>query len=407
MPSLNELVGEQKMKSDIKSIPFRHRYLQSQVVGPAQSNGYIRFTLPRANAGYLDVSTLRFRGLLNVDTVDASARLAGHDASILIDRVRVVAGSSVIFDQEHNQLISNSTNANFDVTDIDYQNYERALSDYPQDQSRISQVQTAHTADRICIFRLGPQGSFLNQNALIPLEGMKDVLHIDLYFSNPSECFLSTDTALTYTFQKPELNWMALYSQSLDMHYSRSVVSYHSTNYGHRYNQIQSGTSQVNLSIPSNSSNVSGIITFVRDQALNTGSDITKEKLENCFYNATEYEQSDFRVATKSIYDEPLGPDINEYYAQLHHQFPEISTSRHITPVGFQGNQFIHAVNLSGAPTQYTRNLVSGVRSSILNTDMHLQIRFKNPTTVTLQLDHYVISDVVYSFANGRITLDL
>ena len=236
---------------------------------------------------------------------------------------------------------------------------------------------------------------------------MKDVLHIDLYFSNPSECFLSTDTALSYSFQKAELNWMALYSQSLDMHYSRSVVTYHSQNYSHRYNQIQSGTSQVNLAIPSNSSNVSGILTFTRNQALNTGSDITQEKLENCFYHATEYDQSDFRIATKSIYDEPLGPDINEYYQQLHHQFPEISRSRHMTPSGFQTDQFIHAVNLSGAPVQYNKNLVSGVRSSVLNTDMHLQLRFKSPTTVTLQLDHYVISDVVYSFANGRITLDL
>jgi hypothetical protein len=151
MPSLDKLVGSQKTVSYIRSVPFRHRYLNAQTVGPSVSNGPIRFTLPRVNAGMLDVSTLRFRGLLNVMTSDPTARMAGHDASILFDRIRVTNGNTVILDVEHNSLISNFTNGLMTPTDVDYQNYERALSDYPQDTARTSQVTTAHTANRIVI----------------------------------------------------------------------------------------------------------------------------------------------------------------------------------------------------------------------------------------------------------------
>jgi hypothetical protein len=401
MPSLDKLVGSQKTVSDIRSVPFRHRYLNAQTVGPSVSNGPIRFTLPRVNAGMLDVSTLRFRGLLNVVTSDPTARLAGHDASILFDRIRVTNGSTVILDIEHNSLISNFTNGLMTPTDVDYQNYERALSDYPQDTARTSQVTTAHTNNRIVIGKLGPKDSFLNQKALIPLEMINSPLHIDLYFSDPAVCFLSTDSSLTYSFDSLELNWDALYSASLNAHYSGSPVSHHATMYGHRYNFIPTASSTVNLAIPSNSSNVSGILTFLRDQT-NHVSDITQNKLENCNFHATGIEEVDFKIATKSIYDEKLGPDINEYYEQFHHLFPTVSTSRHYTPDGFTGNQFILATNLSGSPRQFHDELVSGVQSANLNTDMHLQIKFASPSP-NLQCDHWVLSDVVYTFNRGRI----
>ena len=150
MPSLNELVGRQKTRSDIRSVPYRHRYLNAPSVGPSVTNGPVRFTLPKNGAGYLDVSTLRWRGLLNVDTVDATARLAGHDLSVLIDRVRVLNGNKVVYDQEQNSLISNFTNALVCVDDTMYDNYERKLSDYPTEPStatRTSQVNTAQTAN--------------------------------------------------------------------------------------------------------------------------------------------------------------------------------------------------------------------------------------------------------------------
>ena len=135
MPSLSELVGKQKVRSDIRSVPYRHRYLSSPSVGPSVTNGPCRFTLPKSNAGYLNVSTLRWRGLLNVDTVDATARIAGHDLSVLIDRVRVMNGNRVVYDQEMNSLISNFTNGLVGVCDTMYENYERRLSDYPEEKS--------------------------------------------------------------------------------------------------------------------------------------------------------------------------------------------------------------------------------------------------------------------------------
>ena len=409
MPQLSELVGKQKTRSDIRAVPYRHRYLNAPQVGPSVSNGPIRFTLPRQNSGFLDVSTLRYRGLLNVNTVDTNARLAAHDASAFLDRIVVYQGNKRIFEQESCSLISNFTNALVNVDDTMYQNFERNLSDYPQDNTtRTSQVTTAHTANRLIVSEIGPRGSFLNSNHLIPLEQMTSPVHIDLYFAQPSTCFLSTDTALTYTFTDFELNWHSLYSPSLESHYRSSPVPIHCTEFGHRYNTIGASTTKINLLIPSQHSNCSGILTWLRDQTNNVN-DITQDKLEYSSMPATDLAEFDFKIATRSIYAEPPD-DHSQYYTQLKHLYPSISSSRYFTPAGFVGDQFIHAVNLSGAPAQFggaSGSLISGVQSSTLNTDMAITYTFAAPTASVLQADHFVMSDVVYTFRNGQIDLTL
>jgi hypothetical protein len=408
MPSLSELTGRTKTRSDIVSKPFKQRYLNAPSVGPAITNSAVRFTLPRANAGYLDASSLRLRAKLNVVTTDPHPRIAGHDAGVLISRIRVTSGSQLLMDQNANSLISNFANALISVSDNDYKNYERELSLYPQSENRASQVIAAMTANRTVIFRLGPVGSYLNQNSLIPLQNLTQPISIDLYLSQPSECFISTDADLTYTLTDVELNWSSLYSRSLDQYYGGRQVSVHSTDYGHRYNYISPATKSVHIQLPDQSSNCAGVISMLRNQTNNI-SDITREKLENAFVHGSYIEAIDFKIGTKSIYDSPLGPDVSEYYDQFHHLFPNVSTSRYFTPDGYAGGQNVVACNLSGAPSQFngvSGNLLSGISSAKLVTDMSMQITFHDPTTGPIQVDSFLISDIVYSYMpNGMITV--
>jgi len=137
--------------------------------------------------------------------------------------------------------------------------------------------------------------------------------------------------------------------------------------------------------------------------------DITQEKLENANIPATDLAEVDFRIATRSIYSEPLD-DVSQYYNQLKHLYPQISKSRYFTPSGIEGNQFVQAVNLSGAPGQFGGvggSLVSGVQSSTLNTDMSMKLTFNAPTTSVIECSHFVLSDVVYTFTNGMINVTL
>ena len=409
MPSLEQLTGGVKVRSDISSRPNRLRYLQSNSVGPGVTNGKrIRFTLPRQNAGYLDMSTLRMRGKLNVTTSDPSARLGGHDAVVLLDRVRCVQGSKVMYDQELNGLISNFTNAQVSVSDIEYKSYERALSDYPQDNTRLSQENTVNTPDRIVICTLGPRGGFLNQNSLMPLSTMTLPVHIDLYFADPKKCFKSSDADLTYTLNDLELNYSSLFSKSLDQYYGSKRVSVHATEHGHRYNYINTGSTSVNLLVPSNASNCSGVLSFLRIHA--NVNDITQEKYDNAFLPATFIQELDYRIGTRSIFDEPLSA-INEYYDQIHHLYPEISKSRYFTPDGFKGPQHVISVNLSGAPSQFggvmEGSLISGVSSSQLVTDMSMKLTFNAASFTNIQCDHFVLSDIVYSYSKGIISVEL
>ena len=408
MPPLSRdsLTGVRKQPSDIRSTPFRLRYTKSQTVG-AHSNGPIRFTLPRRNAAFLDASSLVWRGKLNVTTTDGNARLAGHDVVILINRCRVLSSNKVIYDCDNNALISNFTNALVSVSDIEYKNYERSLSDYPQDETRQSQVDTAHTMDRLIIGKLGPKNSFVNGNHLIPLGNLSSPLHIEIYWAAPQSCFISNDPSLTYSISDLELNWSSVYSASFDNLYRSESITIHCQDYGHRYNYITTGTTTSNILIPSSSSNVSSILTWIRNQQENTGYDITKEKYEYVSIPATDIAEVDFRISTKSIYEEPTTSP-HDWYNELHHAFPSISTSRYFTGDGYKGNQNVLAISLSGAPRQFSHALLSGIQTSILNTDMVLQIMFNGPTTEQLQLDSYVISDVIYRFSpDGRIDVQL
>jgi hypothetical protein len=412
MPNLSELVGKVKTGSDIRSVPFKLRFLQAPTVGPA-TNGPVRMTLPKSGAGYMDVSSLRWRGLLNVTTTDSTARLAGHDLSVLIARVRVLNGNRVIYDQEANPLISNFTTL-INVDDNSYLNQERKLSDYPVEANtatRTSQVTTAHTANRLCVSTLGPAGGFLNGKHLIPLENSRSPIHIDLWFAEASVAFLSVDDAdLQYSLTDFSLQWHSLYSSSLDAHYGQGPVNIHCTEFGHRYNHIAAGTSSINLLIPSHHSNCSGIVTMFREQS--TVNDITEETLENCSaVFADDLESFDYRIATRSVYSEPLN-DVHEYYEELRHLFPRISTSRYFTAEGFENGQFVHAVNLSGGPAQFggagqDGMLTSGVKSSSLVTDMSMKLNFAAPTEHAIEASHFVLSDVVYSFRGGMIDVTL
>jgi hypothetical protein len=134
----------------------------------------------------MDCSSLRFRGKLTVDTVDAAARLAAPDLSCLLSRVKVTLGSTVIYDGER-QDIASAFLTNLEVTNESANSFENYLRDHPTELSvRSSQVLTAATAGRTVMFSLSPRGTLLNSQSLIPLEQLKAPIHIgerSLFFS--------------------------------------------------------------------------------------------------------------------------------------------------------------------------------------------------------------------------------
>ena len=179
----------------------------------------------------------------------------------------------------------------------------------------------------------------------------------------------------------------------------------HSAQYKHAYNNIPSGTSQVILRVPANTTNTAGIISFIQPQA--QVNDFTSEKLENAFFPVSNYQSVDLRVNTKSIYEERLEDfAVSDLYHQIAHLFPRIKNSRAITASAFAaGNEFVLCQSLSGAPRQFRHALMSGIQSSRLNIDMGLRLEFTAPLAATMQVDSFVLSEVKYSFANGMITL--
>ena len=232
-------------------------------------------------------------------------------------------------------------------------------------------------------------------------------IHLDLYWNDPEACFISpaADAALTYVLSESEVTYNSLSSSSIESYFASNTVNVHAREYKHCYNNVASGSSQVLLRIPSNTTNTAAVISFLQSQSnLNN---ISKEKLENCFFNVSNYNSVDMRVNTRSIYAEKLQDyAVSDLYHQLAHTFPEIQSSRAITATEFAfGASFVLCQNLSGAPRQFQRSLISGITSSRLNIDMALKLEFKAPLTDTLQVDSFVLSQILYRFVNGTIEL--
>ena len=223
---------------------------------------------------------------------------------------------------------------------------------------------------------------------------------MDVWFSDPNKIFKTTDTAVTYRLEEFELLYDALSSPSLDKFYSSNNVQFHGTEYEHVYSEIPTGTTTVNLQLPSNRSNCAGTLTIVRPAS--NIADTTVQKLEDGFYSMSNFKETDMRVNTKSIYMEER-EKADEWYKELSHLFPEVDESKHFDPEQFYGGQFMLASNLSGAPSQFHKRLLSGVRTSLLTTDLSQEIEFSAPTTTALRVDTYVVSDVIYSYSKGRM----
>ena len=401
MADFKMLVGNTLPQSDMKSTPWRLMYTQSSIVGPSVSSGQTRFTLPKRD--YMDVSSLRWRAKLNVNTTDANARLAGKTVDILIDRVRVVQGTTVVFEQESNSLITNTLET-YMVKDSESQSFEKLLSDYPTDVSRSSQVLTTHTVDREVVGHLSPHGTFLNSNTILPLKMCSSPAHIDIYWSAPEIAFLSTDTSLSYSLTDLELCWNGLTSPSLDQYFSGGEHRWNVCHYDHCYNQIPSATSSINLRIPSNHSSIRGLLTLTQDQA-NIG-DITVDALESCFTSSDAFQEMDFRIQTKSIYDQAID-HLSDHHREFTHVFPYVSESKFLTASAYVGNSFPIVTNLMGAPSQFSQHFRSSLTSSALSTDMILQLKYRNQPTSLQQCDSYLIAESSYSFSRGMIRMEM
>ena len=285
-PSLRELVGDLKNRSDLRSTPVRLRYLDNQgTVGPGVGIKTTRHTFPRAN--YCDVSSLRFRGKITITSSDPNIKLASGDVSALLERVKVTLGNKEIYLQDRNDLVS-TFSTNLEVTAPERDSFENYLRMYPSDETRASQESAAQTENFTIVGNLGHKGSFVNCQSIWPLKFFRTGLNVDLWWNDPAKCLYSpaNDTNATYEISEFEIYYDSLESPSLDLYFSQNAISYHTHQCKHLINFIQAGSVQTTMRIPSNTSNASSVFHFIQPQS--QVNDISIESLENNFIHASD-----------------------------------------------------------------------------------------------------------------------
>lgn len=247
----------------------------------------------------------------------------------------------------------------------------------------------------------------MNKSGLIPLKYLNTSFHIDLWFSDANKIFRSTDTAINYICENLELLYDAISSPSIDQYFSTNTVSMNALEYEHVYRVVNVGSTKVNIQLPSNRTNCSGVVSFFRNQA--DLADVTVQKLAGGNVPMTAFEETDMKINTRTIYQEARGNDghADDWYKEASHLSPELQGSKYFTSSGWEGSDFVVCANLSGAPSSFHKRFLSGVRTSNLTTDPSQEIKFAAPTTALIQVDSYVISNVVCTYSKVQMNVTL
>ena len=252
---ISDLIGVAKQASDLKCHHHKIRYTESTTV---QAGNYFRITFPRqSNDAALDCRSIKMRFNLNFTSTDPLACLAGPDVRCIINRMRILSGSTVLFDlAEASQAFVLESLIEVSTMDSIYSRRLRGQEDLATRQ--------AYANGREYIVSVAPEHTLLCSESLLPLSRMSD-LHLEYWLERPERCmFSATDVNATYNISNIEFLTEYITSNSISGYFSQQGLSYTVRDLSHRYNSILA--QEYILRLSSSHVSLNGITNTIREQ---------------------------------------------------------------------------------------------------------------------------------------------
>ena len=385
---ISDLLGISKQASDLVSTQVKIRYTESTFVG---SSRFMRVLFPkRSNDAMLDCRSIRMRFTLKMTSTDPLVRPASSDIRCLINRIRVLSGSSVIHDlTEASTAFTLESLCNTSIYDSKYQ---RKI----EGNTLLDGVAQANNTEYIV--SVSPKGTLLNSDILLPLSRLSDI-SLEYYLESPARALHSpaNDTTADFTINNIELLCDYIQSPSISNYFNTHGVRFHCMDLAHRYNSILSQEHVLRLS--SSHSSLNGILNVIR--VASDVTDISRPSKYESFYSGANRDKYNLLINNQLLYEADID-STQQTWKELVSLFPMVKSS-----VFFDGayatTKNVLATSTLSAPVDFRSKIISGVNTSQLNSDITYRIRLTAAPTVALRSDSFLYSDVYVSLpANGR-----
>ena len=390
MKTIDDLIGTAKASSDLQSRQARIRYTLSSSVSSGQ---YHRHTLPKYPDQFIDMRSLRLRFQLEINSTDPNCCVDAPNINTLFSRVRVLCGSSVIHDVI-NSHIYNAIDENIHGSVPTENKYDRYLRGHGSLAERRAWAQNSR--EYILSFQ---RNSVLNCSALLPLFKLSD-LHIEIWNCTGPETLHSPlgDQGCTFTMSDMEMHANFMSSKSISSYFATRPVQFHINEVSHRFNNCTGQTSLLKFS--SAHSSLNRIITLLRD----TGA-ASVEHGERASRGISAQALDKFQLFINSVRYYDVDVDSTEQmFGHFKNAFPKICYSEWFDD--YSGTKFLLVNNLMSAPSDFAESVLSGVRTSSINSDTALQIQFKMAPN-NIVADSFLLCDGLITLPAGRSELTL
>ena len=377
--SISDLVGYAKQSSDLESHPMRIRYNESQVVNAGQ---YFRMTFPKVADDMLDLRSIRMRATIAITSTDPTCFFDVSDIRAVFNRMRCLSGSQVLMDISELSLLF-QTEALIE-TSLNDNLYEKYLTGRETPANR-----QAFPKTREYIFSIAPLGSLLNTDALLPLSRLSDT-HVEFWLETPQRVLYSGfDKSPTFRLEQVELLCDYIRSPSISQYFASNPLSFHVTDYSHRYNALLTLQSLARFSSAHTSLNK--ILTIMRPQTRVSGFDIF-DKMGN-WCPGTDTREYNVHVNNQLFYEQAVD-STEQAFLHFARAFPMLCKSAHFDQ-GFNTNKHLICVDVTAAPAAFQKEISSGKRTANLNSDIVLKIEFTDTPAEAIRADSYLMSDAL------------
>jgi hypothetical protein len=381
---IGSLLGFMKSASDIQSHPKKIRYSESVTVRPGQ---VFRITFPKVADDMLDCASPRLRftfeltggqpvGGATVECID------NRTVQSLFNRIRVISGSNVIADlNDAAALFSFMNHAETKTNDSVFERYQVG------NRGRIERASLPRTKEYVC--NIMPKGSILNCDACLPLSRMND-LHVEFTMQAAEKCLYSDSPESKLSYNLSNVEMLATYyrSASLSQYFNASPVSFHVHDFSHRYSTVLSQNSLVRFQ--SSHSSLDGIVTFLQLASVKNGGLSQLDKVDLC---VNPIKDTDLYINNQLYYEEPVNSN-EQRWLEATSMYECLKTSEWFD---FRYNTTRHFIfnRLISTAAKHQGSLISGTRTSQLNTDITLRLNLTAPPEEPVIATSFLISSVL------------
>ena len=371
--SIDDLVGINKTSSDLSSQQIKVRYNESTSV--SGSNGRkIAMRFPKIPIQFLSMSSLKLHATLSTTT---DSYFDAPYAS-MIQRIRVLSSSTVLMDiSDYGSLQSFLQQGETNVNSVNAQGRKN--------QGIFATVAEAVSAaaapQRIALDF--PKGSFLNTSALIPVDRLNGFLQVELFLQDPLKILVSptNDSTSNYTLSDLQIHCDYISSPSLSSYFDANGVSFHTNNFSHRFQEVNSVKNV--LRIPSGFTSLSKLLILTRDQSkVDSTNTLSTANRQMSTIAHTDIQELQFYSQNQPFFSENIQAEnvTTELYNQTLQAFPAIghSSFQNDVTASQTPSSVPLGISLQAAPQRFHDSLQSGLRSKNHVSDLYAHVTWKS-----------------------------